>query len=129
MPATRKQCRPEFKARVAIEALRRQRTQSQLGSQFKAHPAQIAKRRKAALELLPELVVDGPTRRARNGNAGKDALYEEIDRLQIELDWLKKPGLPTLLNRFNRNAVQLPLIRMAAFRNPDYCLHVSWNHA
>lgn len=90
MLAARKQCRPKFKARVAIEALRREGTLSQLGSQFKAHPAQIAKRRKAALELLPELFVDGPTRRARNGNAGKDALYEEIDRLQIVLSVIRK---------------------------------------
>lgn len=49
MPAARKQCRPKFKARVAIEALRREGTPSQLGSQFKAHPAQIL----GAHEKLP----------------------------------------------------------------------------
>lgn len=51
---------------------------------------QIAKWRKAALEQLPELFVDGRTRKGRNDDADKDALYEEIGRLKMELDWLKK---------------------------------------
>ena len=54
------------------------------------HPMQIAKWRKSALEQLPELFVDGRTRKARNGEAESDALYEEIGRLKVELDWLKK---------------------------------------
>jgi len=52
---------------------------------------QIAKWRKAALEQLPELFVDGRTRKTRDGEAeNNDALYEEIGRLKVELDWLKK---------------------------------------
>jgi transposase-like protein len=90
MTTTRKQYSPKFKARVAIEAIRGERTLSELGSQFKVHPMQIAKWRKSALEQLPELFVDGRTRKARNGEAETDALYEEIGRLKVELDWLKK---------------------------------------
>jgi putative transposase len=51
---------------------------------------QIAKWRKAALEQLPELFVDGRSRKARSEDADRDALYEEIGRLKMELDWLKK---------------------------------------
>jgi len=90
MTTTRKQYSPKFKARVAVEAIRGERTLSQLGSQFKVHPMQIAKWRKAALEQLPELFVDGRTRKERNGEADRDGLYEEIGRLKVELDWLKK---------------------------------------
>ncbi len=90
MTTTRKQYSPKFKARVALEAIRGEKTLSQLGSQFKVHPMQIAKWRKAALEQLPELFVDGRTRKGRNEEADRDALYEEIGRLKIELDWLKK---------------------------------------
>ncbi len=90
MTTTRKQYSPKFKARVAIEAIRGERTLSQLGSQFKVHPMQIAKWRKSALEMLPELFVDGRARKARSGEAESDALYEEIGRLKVELDWLKK---------------------------------------
>jgi transposase len=38
MTTTRKQYSPSFKARVAIEAIRGEKTLSQLGSQFKVHP-------------------------------------------------------------------------------------------
>ncbi len=90
MTTTRKQYSPKFKARVAVEALRGEKTLSQLGTQFKVHPMQIAKWRKAALDQLPELFLDGRTRKRTDGEAGKDALYEEIGRLKVELDWLKK---------------------------------------
>jgi transposase len=74
---------------VAIEAMRGDKTLSQLGSQFKVHPMQIAKWRKTALDQLPELFVDG-RRKASNGTVDNTALYEEIGRLKVELDWLKK---------------------------------------
>jgi transposase len=90
MTTTRKQYSPRFKARVALEAIRGEKTLSQLGSQFKVHPIQIAKWRKVAVEALPELFVDGRARKARDGEADRDALYEEIGRLKVELDWLKK---------------------------------------
>jgi transposase-like protein len=90
MTTTRKQYSARFKARVAIEAIRGDKTLSQLGSQFKVHPIQIAKWRKSALEQLPELFVDGRKSKSRNGEANSDALYEEIGRLKVELDWLKK---------------------------------------
>jgi transposase-like protein len=89
MATTRKQYSPKFKARVAVEAIRGEKTLSQLGSQFKVHPIQIAKWRKAALDRLPELFVDGRTRKA-SSEADSDSLYQEIGRLKVELDWLKK---------------------------------------
>ena len=39
---------------------------------------------------MPELFVDGRTRKAGNGDTDSSALYEEIGRLKVELDWLKK---------------------------------------
>jgi transposase-like protein len=90
MTKTRKQYSPKFKARVAVEAIRGEKTLSQLGSQFKVHPIQIAKWRKSALDQLPELFVDGRKGKGRSDEAGSDALYEEIGRLKVELDWLKK---------------------------------------
>jgi len=87
---TRKQYGPKFKARVAIEAIRGEKTRNQLGSQFWVHPVQIAHWRKAALEQLEEIFVDGRKRKAREGEVDQDALYEEIGRLKVELDWVKK---------------------------------------
>lgn len=94
MTTTRKQYSPKFKARVAVEAIRGDKTLSQLGSQFKVHPIQIAKWRKTALDQLPELFIDGRTRKGPQSEANSDALYQEIGRLKVELDWLqKKVGL------------------------------------
>jgi transposase-like protein len=59
LTTTRKQYSAKFKARVAVEAIRGEKTLSQIGSEFKLHPVQIAKWRKAALDQLPELFVDG----------------------------------------------------------------------
>ena len=89
MTTTRRTYSPKFKARVAVEALRGDKTLSQLGSQFKVHPIQIAKWRKQALEQMPELFVDG-RRKPANSEVENTALYEEIGRLKVELDWLKK---------------------------------------
>lgn len=90
MTTTRKQYTAAFKARVAVEAIRGEKTLSQLGSQFKVHPIQIAKWRKSALDQMPELFVDGRTKKNAVAETGNDALYEEIGRLKVELDWLKK---------------------------------------
>ena len=63
MTTTRKQYSPKFKGRVAVEAIRGEKTLSQLGSQFKVHPIQIAKWRKAALEQIPNCSwTGGPAR-------------------------------------------------------------------
>lgn len=95
MTTTRKQHSPKFKAQVVLEAMRGEKTLSQLGSRFKVHPIQIAKWRKSALERMPELFVDGRTRQAGTGEAETAALYEQIGRLKVELEWLKKKvGIP-----------------------------------
>ena len=90
MTTMRKQYSPQFKARVALEAIRGEKTLSQLGSQFKVHAMQIAKWRKAAIDQLPDLFVDGRSRKANGSETDSDALYQEIGRLKVELDWLKK---------------------------------------
>ena len=89
MTTTRKQYSPKFKARVAIEAIRGERTLNQLATQFRVHPVQIAHWRRAALERLEEIFVDGRKRKPC-AEADQGALYEEIGRLKVELDWLKK---------------------------------------
>ena len=92
MTTTRKQYSPKFKARVAIEAIRGEKTLNQRGSQFGVHPVQVAHWRKAALDHIEDLFLDGRTRKAKDAEAeaDRDALYEEIGRLKVELDFVKK---------------------------------------
>jgi len=75
---------------VAVEAIRGERTLSQLASQYHVHPIQVGQWRKTALEQMADLFVNGRKRKRGDGDVEKDALYEEIGRLKVELDWLKK---------------------------------------
>lgn len=88
---TRKQYSPKFKAKVALEAIRGERTLNQLASHFGVHPVQIGHWRRTAIEQLSELFVDGRKRKQRGADAeDREALFAEIGRLKFELDWLKK---------------------------------------
>lgn len=90
MTTTRKQYSPKFKAKVAVEAIRGEQTLTQLASQYHVHPLQVGLWRKTALEQMGELFVDGRKRKRTDADMDKDALYEQIGRLKVELDWLKK---------------------------------------
>lgn len=90
MTTTRKQYTPKFKAKLALEAIRGERTLTQLASQYHVHPIQVGQWRKTALEQLAELFVDGRKRKRKDEDSEKDSLYEQIGRLKVELDWLKK---------------------------------------
>jgi transposase-like protein len=68
MATTRKQYSPKFKARVAVEAIRGEKTLNQLGSQFGVHPVQIAHWRRTALNHIEELFVDGRMRNSLESN-------------------------------------------------------------
>jgi transposase-like protein len=90
MTTTRKRYSAKFKARVAVEAIRGEKTLAQLGAQFQVHPVQIAQWRKAALEQLEESFVDGRTRKTGESEFDAETLYEQIGRLKMELEWVKK---------------------------------------
>jgi len=59
MTTTRKQYSPKSKARVAVEAIRGEKTLNQLAGHFRVHPVQIAHWRKTAIEQIDDLFVDG----------------------------------------------------------------------
>jgi transposase-like protein len=78
---------PSFKARVALEAVRERETISQLSSQYKVHGTQIHLWKRTLLERAAE-VFSGP--RPRGENVEVSELYQQIGKLQMELEWLKK---------------------------------------
>ena len=90
MTTTRKPHSPKFKAKVAVEAIRGERTPIQLASQYHVHRIPIGQWRKTALEQTAELFVDGRKRTRTAVDVDKDALYEQIGRPKVELDWLKQ---------------------------------------
>lgn len=77
-----------FKARAALAALKGDKSLGQLAGQFSVAPTQIAAWRRRLLEAAPELFED--RRRKRGQDVNEEELYEQIGRLKMEVEWLKK---------------------------------------
>lgn len=90
MAKRRKTHSPQFKAKVALEALREQHTVNELARKFSVHPSQIHDWKKHLLEGLPEVFQQPGSRHQDEEAQMVPELYQQIGRLQVELDWLKK---------------------------------------
>lgn len=94
MPAQRKRYTPEFKAKVAVEALREQATANEIASRHGVHPVQVAQWKKAALEHIPGAFTSRAERalveQLAEDEQLQNSLYQEIGRLKVEVDFLKK---------------------------------------
>jgi len=86
----RKSYTADFKSKVALESIKGNQSISELASKYEVHPNQIRDWKKALTEGLPELFSDKRRRKEQNEEELKAKLYEEIGRLKVELDWLKK---------------------------------------
>jgi len=79
-----------FKAKVALEAVKGEKTIAQLSSEFGVHANQIRQWRKQLLEELPRLFSDHRKKQEKNEEELRSELYQQIGQLKVELDWLKK---------------------------------------
>jgi transposase len=86
----RKKFSKEFKAKVAVEAIKGQRTANELAKEFDVHPNQINRWKKELLESAPETFSRDKGREAKRLEAERDQLFRKVGQLQIEVDWLKK---------------------------------------
>lgn len=94
MPKKRQVHSPEFKVKVAVDAIRGVKTASELASHYQIHPVQISQWKKQALEGLTEVFQRGQTpRKIKSEDELTAPLYEEIGRLKIEIDLLKKKSI------------------------------------
>ena len=96
MPAKpRKQFTPGFKAKVALEAIKGEKTSTEIGRTFSIHPNLVGIWKRQALEGLPEVFANSRHQRRAEAYAEKDELYRKIGQLKVELDWIKKKsGFP-----------------------------------
>ena len=80
----------QFKAKVAVEALKGMKTTNELGALYEVHPTQITKWKKRLLAEAPRMFSDHRKRVENDDEALRARLYQEIGQLKVELDWLKK---------------------------------------
>jgi putative transposase len=84
----------ELKAKIAVEALKGQRTVQEIAASYSVHPTQVTSWRKQLLDFAAEAFSTGRQRSDPIDEQLKTELYAEIGRLKVELDWLqKKSGL------------------------------------
>ena len=80
----------EFKARVAREALKEQKTIAELAAEYEVHPSQITQWKKQLLDALPEVFSQRRDQDRKRQEELTDRLYRQVGQLKVELDWLKK---------------------------------------
>jgi putative transposase len=96
MSTQRKQYSAEFKARVALEALKGLKTVNELASAYGVHPTQIAPWKHRLQKEMPDIFSARRDKRERDQEALQAQLYQQIGHLKVELDWVKKTaGLAT----------------------------------
>jgi len=78
-----------FKAKVALASVRGDKTTAQLASKFSVHTSQVTAWKKQLLEQASGLFEDGRTRRGEEAT-NEQELFEQIGRLKMEVEWLKK---------------------------------------
>ena len=90
MATQRRQYSAEFKARVALEALKGHKTMNELVGIYGVHSTVINKWKNHLQSELPQIFSNRREKREQDQEALKAQLYQQIGQLKVELDWLKK---------------------------------------
>jgi transposase-like protein len=94
MSTQRKHYSAEFKARVALEALKGRKTVNELASTYGVHPTQSAHWKHRLHKEMPEIFSARRAKREHDQEAFEAQLYQQIGQLKVEVDWVnKKAGL------------------------------------
>ncbi|MDQ2731935.1 MAG: transposase, partial [Armatimonadota bacterium] len=88
MKTQRKRYSGEFKARIALVALREQQTINEIASEYAIHPSLVSLWKKQALEEMPALFNDRRENNHQEDEALRDQLYQQIGQLKVEMDFL-----------------------------------------
>lgn len=94
MSKRRRRHSKQFKFKVALEANKGVKTLNELASEYGVHPTQISTWKKQLLEDGAEIFSRGPNRGQQEQESREAELYEQIGRLKMELEWLKKKVTP-----------------------------------
>lgn len=92
MTRKRRSFTPSFKAKIALEAVRETKTIAEIAQKHQLHPTQINLWKKQLLDGAEDVFQDGRSKEAKAVSDEPDSaeLYEQIGRLKMQLEWLKK---------------------------------------
>ena len=91
MSRKRKVYSASFRAQVALAAMRGDKTINELAAQFEVSPQMILKMKARLKERIEDIFQDERSRQKKiDGEVTREELFEQIGRLKIEVDWLKK---------------------------------------
>jgi transposase-like protein len=90
MAGTRKRYSKDLKAKIALEAIRGNKTANEIAAEYGVHPTQIAQWKKQALDGFPTLFSTHSPGQEKGEEDLTALLYQQIGQLKVELDWLKK---------------------------------------
>ena len=90
MKKTRRKFSTAFKVKVAIEAIKERETLAELAKRFELHPNQISQWKRQLLEGGADVFNQNGSKEQREQQAVQTELYEQIGRLKMELEWVKK---------------------------------------
>jgi len=90
MKGQRRQHTAEMKAKVAMAAIKGERTINEIAGLYGVHPTVIAKWKKQAVEELHQVFTNRRSSAVRAQEDLTGTLYQQIGQLKVELDWLKK---------------------------------------
>jgi transposase len=100
MSNKRKQYNPQFKAKVALDAVRGEKTVPELASQYSLHPTVINNWKRQLLESASGLFENGKNHsgQSESQDAQIAELYRQIGQLKVERDFLEKRSAQLGLN-------------------------------
>lgn len=90
MASSPKKYSSDFKAKVALEAIKGIKTLNEISSEYGVHTTQITQWKKQVLDELPHLFARPGAARTKSEETLIATLYQEIGQLKVELDFLKK---------------------------------------
>ena len=81
----------KFKARVALEAIKGEKTLAEIAGRYEVHPNQVSAWKKEALSKLPELFQDKRGgKKSKTSDISRDDIFREVGVLRVENEFLKK---------------------------------------
>ncbi len=90
MKRRRRQFSADWKAKIALEAIKGQRTVQEIASHYEVHPNLVTHWKKQLLQGAPEVFSSGKAEEGKADEELQAELYQQIGKLQVEVDWLKK---------------------------------------